>query len=97
MWLGEKINPFADGGTVKGGLSLVGEKGPELVNLPRGSKVYSNSKSKQMIGGNTTNNISVNVQGRVGASDQEIRDIAKKVGIQINREINRTTSSATRS
>ena len=50
-----------------------------------------------MIGGSTTNNISVNVQGRVGASDSEIRDIARKVGVQINREINRTTSSATRS
>jgi len=48
-------------------------------------------------GGSTNNNITVNVQGRVGASDAEIRDIARKVGAQLNREINRTTSSATRS
>lgn len=34
-----------------GGLSLVGERGPELVNLPRGSKVIPNSK----IGGVTNN------------------------------------------
>jgi TP901 family phage tail tape measure protein len=27
----------------KGGLSLVGERGPELVNLPRGSRVYPNN------------------------------------------------------
>jgi bacterioferritin-associated ferredoxin len=32
----------------------------------------------------------------VGASDQEIRDIARKVGAQVSREINRTTSSGMR-
>jgi hypothetical protein len=84
---------FAEGGTVKGGLSLVGEKGPELVNLPRGSRVHSNLNSRRMVGGN---NVTVNVQGRVGASDQEVRDIARKVGLQINREINRSTASGTR-
>ena len=44
-------------------------------------------------GGNTIN---VHVSGRVGASDQEIRDIARKVGAQVSREINRTTSSGVR-
>ena len=34
-----------------GGLSLVGELGPELVNLPRGSKVYNNSETNKMLGG----------------------------------------------
>jgi hypothetical protein len=97
-WVGENLFGFSEGGVVNHtGMSLVGEKGPELVNLPRGSRVFSNKDSRQMIGGSTTNNISVNVQGRVGASDSEIRDIARKVGVQINREINRTTSSATRS
>ena len=32
----------------KGGLTWVGEEGPELIDLPRGSKVYSNQKSIQM-------------------------------------------------
>lgn len=32
-----------------GGLSLVGENGPELVNLPRGSKVFTNQKTKSMV------------------------------------------------
>lgn len=31
-----------------GGLSWVGEQGPELVELPRGTKVYSNQQSMQM-------------------------------------------------
>jgi hypothetical protein len=36
---------FANGtNNAPGGLSLVGEKGPELVNLPRGSQVIPNNK-----------------------------------------------------
>tara|TARA_R110002020_G_scaffold179351_1_gene372575 strand:- start:215 stop:1999 length:1785 start_codon:yes stop_codon:yes gene_type:complete len=89
------FNPFANGGVVTGGMSIVGERGPELVNLPRGSRVHSNSASKNMLAnrGNTTINVSVN--GRMGASDSELRDIAKKIGRMVNTEINRTTSSST--
>jgi hypothetical protein len=77
------------------GLTLVGERGPELVSLPTGSRVYSNSDSKRMLAGNT-NNITVNVQGRIGASDTELRDIAQKIGRMVNMEVNRTTASRTR-
>jgi len=87
------IWPFADGGVTKSGMSLVGEKGPELVRLPKGSRVHSNQESKQMVSGGGGNNITVNVQGRIGASDSELRLIAQKVGQMINKEINRTTSS----
>jgi len=83
------------GGTVTTPLTVVGERGPEIVSLPKGSKVTSNAQSKNMRSG-VTNNITVQVQGRIGASDQEIRDIAKKVGEHINREINRHTSSGVR-
>ena len=83
------------GGTVTTPLTVVGERGPEIVSLPKGSQVTSNAQSKNMRGG-VTNNITVQVQGRIGASDQEIRDIAKKVGEHINREINRHTSSGVR-
>nr|BDD45348.1 hypothetical protein 24 [Elusimicrobiota bacterium] len=34
-----------------GGLAIVGERGPELVNLPRGSDVFSNRDSKMMLAG----------------------------------------------
>ncbi len=37
-----------------GGLSWVGERGPELVNLPRGSQVIPAQKSSQMMGGGTS-------------------------------------------
>ena len=58
-----KFQAFA-GGTrfAPGGMSLVGERGPELVNLPRGSQVYNNSQTKNM----TTNNspvINFNITG----------------------------------
>ena len=97
-WFAKSIGLFSSGGTSHGGMALVGEKGPELMELPAGTKIHSNEKSRRMVsGGSTNNNITVNVQGRVGASDAEIRDIARKVGAQLNREINRTTSSATRS
>tara|TARA_B100001094_G_scaffold332117_1_gene402839 strand:- start:10184 stop:12361 length:2178 start_codon:yes stop_codon:yes gene_type:complete len=88
---------FADGGVTTGGLSVVGEKGPELVKLPTGSRVYSNADSGKMVaakaassGGNTIN---VHVNGRVGASDAEIRDIANKVAKEINIRMNQTSST----
>ena len=87
----DKIPGFASGGVSRGGLAVVGERGPELVNLPNGSRVHSNADSRQMVGGGG-NTVNVYVQGRVGASDQEIRELAKKVGEQISREINRFTS-----
>ena len=37
----------------RGGLTWVGERGPELVNLPRGSKVFSNNKSTSMVTNST--------------------------------------------
>lgn len=42
----------------RGGLTWVGEAGPELVELPRGSQIYSNQESRNI--GNTTYNINVN-------------------------------------
>jgi len=33
-----------------GGLSLVGERGPELVDMPRGAKVYTANETKGMLG-----------------------------------------------
>ena len=38
-----------------GGRSWVGEEGPEIVDLPRGSKIYNAKKSAQMVGAGTQN------------------------------------------
>ncbi len=84
---------LAEGGRVsQSGLAVVGERGPELVQLPRGAQVHSNSASKA-IASSVTNNITVQVTGRVGANDAEIRDIANKVAREINSRMNRTTTS----
>jgi len=39
-----------------GGTAIVGENGPELVNLPRGSQVIPSSQTARMGGGSTTTN-----------------------------------------
>ncbi len=94
---GNYIPFFSEGGTMpQQGLAVVGEKGPELVNLPGGSRVYSNTESKSIMSSKGGNTINVHVNGRLGASDQEIRDIARKVGRLVSQEINRTTASSTR-
>ena len=82
---------FSTGGIVNSSMQLVGERGPELVSLPRGSRVHSNADSKRM-GGSGGNTINVHVNGRVGASDTEIRDIANKVAREINLRMSRTGS-----
>ncbi len=84
---------LSTGGKIsQSGMAIVGEKGPELVTLPRGAQVHSNSQSKAMAS-SVTNHITVQVTGRVGASDTEIRDIANKVAKEINSRMNRTATS----
>ena len=36
---------YANGGITKGGIALVGERGPELVSLPSGSRVHPNGST----------------------------------------------------
>jgi phage-related protein len=42
------IPAFARGGVAPGGPALVGERGPELVNLPRGSRVHSAADTRRL-------------------------------------------------
>jgi len=50
QYIADKIQGRALGGYASG-LTLVGESGPELVELPQGSYVHSNDESKGMAGG----------------------------------------------
>ena len=88
-WLKKKITGRATGGIVNEDITLVGENGPELVSLPNGARVHTNSQSRRMAG----NTIDVHVNVRVGASDAEISDIAQKVAREIGLQMNRTTSA----
>jgi len=60
-----------------GGMAWVGERGPELVNLPRGSQVIPADKSARM-GGNT---ITINIAGH--ATKETAQQIASKVAQQM--------------
>lgn len=60
--IGKNIGRNADGTDYwRGGLTWVGERGPELVSLPQGSRVYSAEDSRSM---GSTNNYYLTVQSR---------------------------------
>lgn len=93
-WLWDQLSDwdvFADGGTSSGGMAIVGERGPEIVNLPSGARVHSNKNSKKMVGSGGTNiNVTINARD---TSDAELRRIADKIGSMLNNSVNRRTSS----
>lgn len=57
------IPTFQHGGLAPGGLALVGERGPELVNLPRGAQVITAERTREIIR-ETGNSINVTVTAR---------------------------------
>jgi len=93
-WAKKKFSFMATGGTVSSDMQIVGEKGPELVSLPRGSKVRSNSNSKNRVGGSTVNNFNITVNAR-DSSKAEMRRMADEIGRMVSSNINRSTSSNT--
>ena len=78
-----KVNGKYAGGTdfAHGGLSLVGERGPELVNLPRGSQVLNNSDTQKALNKNIT--INLNVSGSVISEGELINKISNVLGRQL--------------
>jgi len=72
------------GGTnfAKGGSTLVGEKGPEIVNMPRGSQVIPNHK----IGsgsGNVSVVVNVDASGSSASGDQDGQRLGNMIGIAV--------------
>jgi phage-related minor tail protein len=47
---GDGFSAFANGGSYKGGMALVGEQGPELINFDKPGQVYTASQSASMMG-----------------------------------------------
>ena len=91
----KKLKFFANGGIVGSGMQVVGEKGPELVKLPQGSRVYSNKDSKKMVSGKSVvNNFNITINAK-DTSKAEMRRMADEIGRMINSKINRSTSSST--
>lgn len=73
-WVGSVAYNAAGTDNWRGGLTWVGENGPELVNLPKGSQVLTNQESRS-VGGDTFN-ISVNMS--------QISDIQKLIDMANN-------------
>ena len=64
----------------KGGYTTVGEHGPELVSLPAGSKVHSNSDTQKMLGGKAVNiNIGSMVIREEADIDKVTTELVKKM------------------
>ena len=52
-WIASKVGKNATGTKYwRGGLSVVGEHGPELVQMPSGSKVYTNTETNSILNSN---------------------------------------------
>jgi hypothetical protein len=51
------ISAYASGGSYRGGMALVGEQGPELIDFNNGGQVYSASQSANIIGGEVAGEI----------------------------------------
>lgn len=62
--------PFARGTAyAPGGTALVGEQGPELINLPRGSQVFPTPKTNAMLSGMGGGNMNVSGEFTVRGTD----------------------------
>jgi len=77
-----------------GGMAMVGEQGPELMNVPRGAQIYNNRETNNMMTGNT-----YNIYLPAGASRQNVRDITDEMeklqrGGRLNRFMVRTMQYA---
>lgn len=69
---------MATGGVVqRAGWAMVGERGPELVNLPRGATVYDADQTKAAGGGG--NSITINFGRDSVRSDNDIREIERGI------------------
>ncbi|MGV1787375.1 MULTISPECIES: C40 family peptidase [Agrobacterium] len=79
-----KITGLFAGGTsyAPGGLAVVGEQGPELVDLPQGAQVFNNNKSRAMVAGANDDNASkyqprpLNVYVQGANTDAQIRELS---------------------
>lgn len=69
-----------------GGLSLVGERGAELVDLPQGSKVYSNSDTQKMLSKDVV--INVNIGGNLWGTQEFLNEMKLQLGRELRTVLN---------
>jgi TP901 family phage tail tape measure protein len=68
---------FAGTSFFQGGLTMVGELGPELVELPRGSKIYNDYQTNQIMGDSTgRGGLTLNIDKFVNNTEKDIEQLA---------------------
>ena len=69
---------FAGTSFFQGGLTMVGELGPELVELPRGSKIYNDYQTNQIMGDSTGRGggLTLNIDKFVNNTEKDIEQLA---------------------
>jgi hypothetical protein len=89
------IPGFANGtGAAPGGLALVGERGPELVNLPRGSQVIPNHKMNAANGNTVNMPITINAPGADAAALARVEREVQQLGRSIPKMIDSRNATA---
>jgi len=61
-------------------MALVGEQGPELVNLPRGSDVHPTNETKDIL---SSMGVSITIENMNVRQESDIDKLAKKLGFSI--------------
>lgn len=62
------------------GMHLVGENGPELVNLPRGSRVTPATQTRRVINENNNRNVEVNMTVNKVSNEVDVQELGYKMG-----------------
>jgi hypothetical protein len=62
-----------------GGMAMVGEFGPEMMYVPGGARIYNNRETNNMIGGNKSVNITLNVGGGSNMSSRDADRITRSL------------------
>jgi hypothetical protein len=67
-------------------MTWVGERGPELVTLPRGSRISTNEKSMAMASGGGSG-IQITIENVSMGSDMDVHETAMKLAREINKRM----------
>ena len=80
-WVVEKVTGKNANGTQywRGGKTQINEHGPEVVDLPSGTRIYPATRSKNMGGRNTAINVYVTIQGNVIGNKEYANTIGNEV------------------
>lgn len=88
-WADNKTNKIKGHalGTVSagGGATLVGEYGPEIVNLPRGASVIPNGKTRDILNNNSNITVNLNVSGNVLGNREFFNEMMNLMAIEIRK------------